>query len=73
MNTLVEFVLRLIGYENGIVRVYMNERNPLRPRYEVPKGDVVLEDQLTTQSLVDSTRFKVCFILKQLNLILGSI
>ena len=45
----VVFVIRLTGYTNGIVRVYMNEKDPLRPRYEVPPGDVVLENTLHTK------------------------
>ena len=39
--------MRLKGYNNGVVRVFMNEKESLRPRYQVPPGDVVLEDQLT--------------------------
>lgn len=40
----VELVLRLIRYENDIVRAKIVESNPLRPRFEVK--DSVLENQL---------------------------
>ncbi|KAF6038681.1 hypothetical protein EB796_003010 [Bugula neritina] len=43
------FVVKLTGYSNGIVRVHMNEKSPIKPRYEVPPGDVVLEHQLQSK------------------------
>ncbi|XP_067938463.1 neutral alpha-glucosidase AB-like isoform X3 [Watersipora subatra] len=60
------FVLRLTGYSNGVVRVYMNEKLPLKPRYEVPPGDVVLEDQLTVQRFVIDKRDSASFQLSLL-------
>jgi len=41
--------VKLTGYSNGIVRVHMNEKSPIKPRYEVPPGDVVLEHQLQSK------------------------
>jgi hypothetical protein len=42
----VQLTLRLIRYENNIVRVKIVEKNPLRPRYEVK--DSILENQIKT-------------------------
>jgi len=36
-------VMSLFGFSDGVIRLHMNEKSPIRKRYEVPPGDVVLE------------------------------
>lgn len=43
----VVFTLELIVYEHGILRLKLNEKNPLKPRYEVP--DVLLSQLQTAE------------------------
>ncbi|XP_013399270.1 neutral alpha-glucosidase AB isoform X2 [Lingula anatina] len=40
----VRLLLEVIGLERNMARVKINELNPIKPRYEIPVGDVLIGD-----------------------------
>jgi len=43
-ETVAPLVVELYGLVNNTVRLKVNELNPVKPRYEIPVGDVLLEE-----------------------------
>lgn len=43
-ETVAPLVVELYGLVNNTVRLKVNELNPMKPRYEIPVGDVLVEE-----------------------------